>query len=710
MRPTFTCVLAIASTGVPADYFVDSETGSDESAGTSQASAIRSLDRLARLTLQPGDRVLLKRGCTFRGRLRLRGNGTEGKPIRLTAFGEGPKPEVLGSVRLTEWDRQKGEVYKHRVSAKAFYGKKTIYSAYEYDEGRAPIRLVRDKAVPTERGHFFFDADVSLLYLKATDGAHPSTHRIEASVIEQLVYLTDQRWIEVDGLAFMFGNCRHIGLVNCQDVTIRNCASLFVGYYGNPNILIHRGSTRCRLIDCFLYENVNCGVYLSSGAHHNLISGCTIVKCKSNDGVTIHSGGRDKYGVRQGLAGDHNVVENNVIGLCPEESIDITSGDYHAIRGNICYGNGNPGIIVGHDSDHILIQNNICFDNNRSGIQIGGQEKEGARGENRVIQNLVYENGYPGLEIQGKNTYVFNNTVVNSRERVAVRINARGQGSVFKNNLILTLDPTIRFASFQFIGGTPTTFDVKLAHNLFFHIAKPDGRVLQTNEGGFTPAQLLAKYGTGRGCTVAAPKLCNDRGLYYFLRPDSPGVDAGVDVGLTFSGKAPDVGWVEVGDEARVPKYPEVLVDSKDDEAAVLYLWGKSSSPPREARERSPNLLDASAALARGSECESSGKLSEAAVWYHVGAHVATDQDLAADARARLAAVLTKPATQSALRVSDACAAIGRARFFLGGRKKKVLPAMHYLQAARADAAGKPEVQAVVERMLRDLQPTTAKR
>ncbi len=566
------------------EYFFDSQIGSDDNLGNSPDSPFRTLEKLAGLELEPGDVVRLKRGCEFRGRLSFQGNGVEGRPIRLTAYGDGPKPEILGSIRLTEWEKHEGEVYKQVVPVERFVGKNMVYSIYEYGEGRVPVRLLRGNAMPAERRRFFFDKDTSTAYLITSDGAAPLQHRIEVSVVEQLMDLTGRSWIEIDGIAFLFGNCRHIVVANSHDISIKNCASLFVGYYGNPNVLIVRDSTRINLVDCFLYENTNCGVFISSGSNRCRVSGCTIVKCKSNDGVTIHSGGNDEHGVRQGIAGDHNVVENNVIGLCPEESIDITSGDHHIIRNNICYGNGNPGIIVGHDSDHILIQNNICFDNARSGIHISGNEQEGARGHNQVIQNLVYNNGYPGLEIQAKNTKVFNNTVVDSLHRVAVRIDPKSEGSELRNNLIVTLDRKIPHRSLHFIKCTPASLGVKLSHNLFFHRADqakpeiffPASRLIRTDDGSFSLTEFVAKYGTGEASLAAEPKFADGNGHYYFLKPDSPGIDAGTGVELPFVGRAPDLGWKELGSEAEAPEYPSVLIDGEDDEDAILYLWGKT--------------------------------------------------------------------------------------------------------------------------------------
>jgi len=582
------CLFLTAASVHAAEYFFDSATGLDENVGTSEAAAFRSLEKLAKLALEPGDVVHLKRCCTFRGRLRSQGNGTEDKPIRLTAYGEGPKPEILGSIVLEGWQRYEGEIHKVAMTPEQFIGHKRVFGVFEYDEG-VPVRLVRDReAIPTERGHFFFDEESLTLYVITADGAAPSEHRLEVAVIEQLVDLNERSWIEIDGLAFLFGNCRHLGVRESHDITIRGCASLFVGHYGNPNVMFTRNTTRARLLDCFLYENINGGVFISSGASECVVFGCTIVKCASNDGVTLHSGGRDEHGVRQGITGDHCIVENNVIGLCPEESIDITSGDHHIIRGNICYGNGNPGIIVGHDSDHILIENNICFGNRRSGIQVQGKAEEGARGYNRVIRNLVYDNGYPGLEIAMNNTEVLNNTVVNSRERVAIRINPASEGSVLRNNLILTLDLTIPHPSLHFIRCTPAGLGAKLSHNLFFHagdVRKPEvffpvGSLIRTDDGAFTLESFLAKYGTGEASFVAEPGFRDTDDGYYLLSPDSPAVDAGTDVGLPFMGKTPDLGWKELGSEDTAPKYPPFLIDGEDDEAKILYLWGKSDTLP----------------------------------------------------------------------------------------------------------------------------------
>lgn len=333
-------------------------------------------------------------------------------------------------------------------------------------------------------------------------------------------------------------------------------------------------------------------------------------------------------------------------------------------------------------------------------IQFARNSTSSSRGR---ISTRGYDNGYPGLEIQAKKTEVFNNTVVNSRERVAIRINSKALGSVLRNNLVVTLDPRIRHPSLQFLGGTPSSFDVKLSHNFFYHAAKPDGRVLQTNEGNFTAAGLLAKYGTGKASQIVAPKFEEEPVRHYFLTAGSPGIDGGTDVGLPFAGKAPDVGWKELGSEADAPRYPDVMIDGKDDDAAILYLWGKSKAPPQKPKQQtSRSRVEDS--LSRGMLCESKGDFTEATIWYHVAAHSDATETRRQKASDLLAALLARPEVAIALRTSEAEAALSRVRFFLGGRKKKVVPARHYLEVAQATAREDDQLARKLDKILSEIR------
>lgn len=84
-----------------ADYYVDSENGSDASDGLSPAAAWQTLDAVNVTKFLPGDRVLFRRGGLWRGRLKL-AFGDESARLVYSAYGEGEKPRLYGSVPLND--------------------------------------------------------------------------------------------------------------------------------------------------------------------------------------------------------------------------------------------------------------------------------------------------------------------------------------------------------------------------------------------------------------------------------------------------------------------------------------------------------------------------------------------------------------------------------------------------------------------------------
>lgn len=75
-------------------FHFDCSTGSDSASGLTQARAFRSVARAADLTLNPGDRLLLNRGCSWRGPLTIGWHGSAEWPIVVGSYGEGAPPLI----------------------------------------------------------------------------------------------------------------------------------------------------------------------------------------------------------------------------------------------------------------------------------------------------------------------------------------------------------------------------------------------------------------------------------------------------------------------------------------------------------------------------------------------------------------------------------------------------------------------------------------
>jgi len=87
-------------------FYIDADKGTDSSDGLSPAGAWRTVGRASQNTFKPGDAILLKRGGLFKGTMAPAGDGAEGKPITIGAFGEGARPVIEGidasAVRLKQ--------------------------------------------------------------------------------------------------------------------------------------------------------------------------------------------------------------------------------------------------------------------------------------------------------------------------------------------------------------------------------------------------------------------------------------------------------------------------------------------------------------------------------------------------------------------------------------------------------------------------------
>lgn len=113
-------LIAVCAIGGPAlaaekarTFHVSATSGDDRDDGLSQKSPWRSLEKVNAAELRPGDKVLFKRGDTWRGQL-VPQSGKEGAPIAYGAYGKGVKPLLLGSVSRSEpgdWRDEGGNIW-----------------------------------------------------------------------------------------------------------------------------------------------------------------------------------------------------------------------------------------------------------------------------------------------------------------------------------------------------------------------------------------------------------------------------------------------------------------------------------------------------------------------------------------------------------------------------------------------------------------------
>ncbi|QMW04001.1 right-handed parallel beta-helix repeat-containing protein [Spirosoma foliorum] len=92
-------------------YYVASN-GNDSNNGRSSTFPFQTLSKINGLSLQPGDKVLFRRGDTFRGTLTIRRSGSASAPIIFDAYDSGPKPVLAGSVPVINWTNAGNNIWQ----------------------------------------------------------------------------------------------------------------------------------------------------------------------------------------------------------------------------------------------------------------------------------------------------------------------------------------------------------------------------------------------------------------------------------------------------------------------------------------------------------------------------------------------------------------------------------------------------------------------
>lgn len=281
-------------------YYIDPKNGGADSDGLSPERARRDyLD----LRLEPGDRVLFRRGSFVRGSLE-RQCGTPDSPITYGAYGEGENPVFCGSLDVgdaADWSEIRPNVWKYnrRLPSEA--------CNFIFDGGRIGATLRWDEEQLCAQGDWYDSSmgrreggqacgeEKVLLYSEKNPGEYYSS--IECAVWGKRNLSTNARCTVCEDLCF-FGSGVHALSGGSDHVTVRRCTFSFIGgavwnrflrirfgnaiefwengddiliedcYFNNiyDSCITHQGTTKCKPAKNFvmrrnLFVNYGMGAY-----------------------------------------------------------------------------------------------------------------------------------------------------------------------------------------------------------------------------------------------------------------------------------------------------------------------------------------------------------------------------------------------------------------------------------------------------------------
>lgn len=260
------------------------------------------------------------------------------------------------------------------------------------------------------------------------------------------------------------------------------------------------------------------GIVLNPGARGWIIRNNTIYNC-GGDCIQLYADDKTSvadYSKNITITGN---ILYTTLGANSENALDFKGVDSCLVEANAMYGFANKAWVTQKGCRNIVGRFNRIHDSQR-GMEFRGEGGK-TQANIRLYKNILYNiQAYYAMKFDGvANVEIANNTIANVNA-TCFRVEGLGlQGGYFRNNLIYQTDaPSLS-----------GPFDCQFDHNGWFK----------------TAAKNLSGAGDRTGDD---PCFTNAAAFDFTLQANSPAIDAGVAVGLKFTGAAPDLGAQELGD------------------------------------------------------------------------------------------------------------------------------------------------------------------
>ena len=355
-----------------------------------------------------------------------------------------------------------------------------------------------------------------LIAMRAYPGEKPMI-----AVSGTMLNLNKDYWL-IEGLIFDHQkDSSDAVLVSGSNNIIRRCEfrngsrDCFDGDGGSRNNIIEN----CTIRD-FVWKPGNDahGIVLEAGARGWIIRNNVIYNC-GGDCIQLYADDKTSvanYSKNITISGN---IFYTTLGSNSENALDFKGVDGCLVEANEMYGFANKAWVTQKGCRNIIGRYNRIHHSQR-GMEFrgeGGKTQENIRLHKNILYNIQ---DYYAIKFDGvSNVEIANNTIANVKA-TCFRVEGQGvQGGYFRNNLIYQTEaPSIS-----------GPFNLQFDHNGWFK----------------TAAKNLSGAGDRTGND---PRFTNAAIFDFTLEANSPAIDAGANVGLTFKGAAPDLGAQELGE------------------------------------------------------------------------------------------------------------------------------------------------------------------
>lgn len=372
------------------------------------------------------------------------------------------------------------------------------------------------------------------------DGAKPV---IDATSTQaNCVRAVSRQHIIIEDLELKNSTNDGLQLQNCSDVIVRRVSIRDVE---NNGILAFQGD-HVTIEDCDITNSKNNGIIFRGSVAPQLgdsiIQGCIIYNNRANDGIALHQDNS-----RNDLGANFIVRDNVCVGNA-EQGFDITSGSNVLLENNASRTNGQGALSIGHTATGVTVryhdsENEPTTDRAQtvkittSDVTIEYSRFLGSATYVKSIVDILNSSSgvYTG-EPTPENITLRNNVFAWDHPSVGFifRLNAGAQPQSFtmQNNIFASRSGARIIMDYGEPTRLPNFPGFTIDNNLYHSTGGADFRCAGTTltfaeyRSGFVPADSHSSN--------ADPGFVNLSTGDFRLQPDSPAIDAGVDVGLPF--------------------------------------------------------------------------------------------------------------------------------------------------------------------------------
>lgn len=446
----FVCVFFPQGIGLCSTYYISSSSGKDSNSGTSSQTPWKTLNKLEKVTMHPGDSILLKRGDIWNESFIISNSGTKDKPILISAYAEGAMPVLNGATLLDKWTLNADGIYTAK-----YHG--TCNGLLE--DGR-PIKRALSPGL--KDGQWYFDG--SFIFYKPAIGK-ASAHQVERCARGALITIKDTEHVIIDGIVFYGANSFGIRLIDCSYIVIRNCR---VTCNGQDGISIQRMRAELNCKSIIIHKNIvewNAnGIYITGKDDGFKSDGYSDCEIKNN--TVTHTNYQNVWG--------HSTKDGHALG--------IQNSSFCRFEGNTITDNYS-GIALwtaaNYESHNNIFTRNYIARSLLYGI-VHGADGANNSFHNTFSFNIIIDCGHSaghwgGLRInrsQSKGNKYYNNTLYNND--INIYLYSLPDYHVIKNNI--SMSPQKYHVWVDDSAGTHNVIDNNCYYSIrnnFFHFRSP---------------------------------------------------------------------------------------------------------------------------------------------------------------------------------------------------------------------------------------------